>query len=308
MDIKMVKIGVCGGGVSSEREISLCSSNEAFKALKRQGCNAVFIDINTRDKDVLKSLFVSNDLDLVFLALHGEFGEDGQIQAILEELDLPYTGSGVQASRLAMDKIKSKEALAAAGILCAGHCLWQKNKGLSGQVRFPCVVKPCLGGSSIGISIVKQESQLAAAIEKASAFDERLLIEDFIEGREFTVGVFDEKVLPVIEIVPKSVYFDFDAKYSDGLVEFVVPADLPQETYKNIQAAALSTHQAIGCRHFSRIDIRLGKDNIPYVLELNAIPGLTTHSLLPLAAKANGISFDQLILGMAKMALNKVRV
>lgn len=305
--LKDVKVGVLGGGVSSEREISLLSANEAYKAFRRKNIETVFIDITTQEKAKVKELVSSSDIDLAFIALHGEFGEDGKIQEILEELDVPYTGSGSHASYLAMDKIASKEIFIKKDIPTAVFTIYEKGRSMEDlalNLKYPAVVKPFFAGSSVGVFIVRNRQELKAAADKALALQSKILIEDYIEGREFTVGIFEDKALAVVEIVLKSGYFDFTTKYSDGLAEFMAPANLDKDVYKKIQDTALAAHCALGCRHFSRVDIRLGPDNVPYVLEVNSIPGLTTHSLLPLSAKCCGIEFDELIIRMAQLALD----
>jgi len=309
MDIlKDIKIGVLGGGVSSEREISLLSANEACKALRRNNIETVFIDITVSEKEKVKEMILSSNIDLAFIALHGEFGEDGKIQEILEEFDMPYTGSGSYASYLAMDKIASKEIFIKEGIPTAGFTIYEAGRpieNLALNLKYPAVVKPFFAGSSVGVFIVRNKLELETAIKKAVALQSRIIIEDYIEGREFTVGIFEDRPLSVVEIVLKSGYFDFTTKYSDGLAQFIAPAKLDKVVYKKIQDTALAAHCALGCKHFSRVDIRLGCDNIPFVLEVNSIPGLTTHSLLPLSAKCCGIDFDELIIRMAQLALDE---
>ncbi|MCK9615716.1 MAG: D-alanine--D-alanine ligase [Candidatus Omnitrophica bacterium] len=308
MDIlKDIKVGVLGGGVSSEREISLLSANEAYKALRKNSTETVFIDITVSQNEKVKEIILASNIDLAFIALHGEFGEDGKIQKILEELNIPYTGSGSLASYLAMDKIASKEIFIKNGIPTAGFIVYEHNhsiKELASNLKYPLVVKPFFSGSSVGVSIVRNKIELERALKNALLLQPKIIIEDYIEGREFTVGILEDKPLAVVEIVLKSEYFDFTTKYSDGLAEFIAPAKLDKTIYKKIQDIALAAHCALGCKHFSRVDIRLGSDCVPYVLEVNSIPGLTTHSLLPLCAKCCGIDFDELIIRMAQLALD----
>ncbi|MFA5008650.1 MAG: D-alanine--D-alanine ligase [Candidatus Omnitrophota bacterium] len=305
--LKDIKVGVLGGGVSSERAISLLSANEAYKALRRNNIETVFIDIATPQKEKVKEIILLSNIDLAFIALHGEFGEDGKIQEILEELDIPYTGSGSRASYLAMDKIASKEIFIKKAVPTAGFVVYESGclaEDLFPKLKYPAVVKPFFSGSSVGVFIVRNKAELETALKKAIALQPKIIIEDYIEGREFTVGIFEDTPLSVVEIVLKNGYFDFTTKYSDGLATFVAPACLDKAVYKKIQDTALAAHRALGCRHFSRVDIRLGCGCIPYVLEVNSIPGLTTHSLLPLSAKCCGINFDELIIRMAQLALN----
>ncbi|MDD4182916.1 MAG: D-alanine--D-alanine ligase [Candidatus Omnitrophica bacterium] len=309
MDIlKDIKVGVLGGGVSSEREISLLSANEAYKALRKNNIETVFIDITVSEKEKVKEMILSSNIDLAFIALHGEFGEDGKIQEILEELDMPYTGSDAKASYLAMDKIASKEIFIKNGIATAGFAVYEAGQSIEDlalNLKYPAVVKPFFAGSSVGVFIVRNKIELGFALKEAVTLQPRVIIEDYIEGREFTLGIFEDKPLAVVEIVLKSGYFDFTTKYSDGLADFIAPAKLDKTVYRKIQDTALAAHYALGCKHFSRVDIRLGCDSVPFVLEVNSIPGLTTHSLLPLSAKCCGIDFDELIINMAQLALNE---
>lgn len=309
MDITKLKVGVLGGGVSLEREVSLISAGNAFDSLRNQKVNSVFIDINTRDPQIIKKTILSQDVNLVFIGLHGEFGEDGQIQQILEQMRIPYTGSGPKASFYAMDKITSKQIFIKYNIPTANFSVGLANQTPSKIIDFPVVVKPNYGGSSIGMSIVNKQADLAKALKAAflaqpanSSGEPKVLIEEFIEGRELTVGIINDTPLAVVEIVPKRGWYDYQNKYGDNTVDFLVPAKLPFGAYGLVQQTALQAHKALGCRDFSRVDIRLDKENIPYVLEVNSIPGLTSHSLLPLSAKACGIEFDQLIMNMIKTA------
>jgi D-alanine-D-alanine ligase len=304
MELKSIKIGVLGGGVSREREISLVSAKAAFGALQKNNLDVVFIDIATSQKEKVKYLISSCDLDLAFIALHGRFGEDGQIQKILEELDIPYTGSGSKASLLAMDKVRSKDIFVKSAISTPNYMVCLDKESIPESVKYPVVVKPDFEGSSLGVSIVDKKSDLGPAVNEAFSHGGRVIIEDYIEGRELTVGILDEKPLAVVEIIPKKGFYDFKTKYSDiDCPDYVVPAKLDEGICTRVQELGLLAHKALGCRHFSRADIRLGRDNVAYVLEVNSIPGLTSHSLLPLAAGACGMSFDKLILKMVELAL-----
>jgi len=299
-----IRVGVLGGGVSFEREVSLLSAQGAFSALKEKAINTVFIDIATKEENEIKKMLSDYDLGVAFIALHGEFGEDGKIQKILEDLGIPYTGSGPKASFLAMDKVSSKKAFIEKGIPTPDFCVLGKGQDLNIDIKYPVVVKPYFAGSSIGVSIVTQKEDLSQALDKAFAFQDTVILEDYIPGRELTVGILEEKPLAVVDIIPGQGYYDFNAKYSDVATQFVAPAQLAPEIYRRVQELGLAAHRALDCRHFSRVDIRLGLDNVPYILELNSIPGLTTHSLLPLSAKACGIDFGELIAKMTTLALN----
>ena len=307
------KVGVLMGGPSSEREISLKSGQAVLSALLESGLDAVGIDIITDNARENTRLLKDNHLDCVFIALHGRFGEDGTVQQLLEELNLPFTGSGVEASCLAMDKIGSLDIFRKQG-LCVPKSLsleiaaYQKSRDFKNELGFPVVVKPANHGSSIGLSIVENEEGIIGGIELAFQFDRRIIIEEYIKGRELTVGILDELPLPVIEIIPKRKFFDFAAKYQAGLTEYIAPAHLETRISGIVQDAALSAHKALGCFGCSRADIILGEDNLPYLLEVNTIPGMTATSLLPKAAKCMGIGFNQLCLKLLELAYEKAKV
>ena len=299
-----IRVGVLGGGVSSEREISLLSAQSTLTALKGKEVETVFIDISTPNEKEIKEMVTNSRLDIAFLALHGEFGEDGKIQQILDDLKIPYTGSGPKASLLAMDKLASKKIFIEKSIPTANFCVLCKGQELKEEIKYPTVVKPHFAGSSIGVSIVDKKEDLGPALDKAFALQDLVILEDYIAGREVTVGILEDKPLAVVEIIPRRGHYDFDAKYSDSETQFIVPANLSKDIYEKVQRIALAAHRALGCRHFSRVDIRLSTDNIPYVLEVNSIPGLTSHSLLPLSAKACGVDFGELITKMVTLAIN----
>lgn len=306
-DLGNLKVGVLGGGVSLEREISLISAQEVFMALQRRKIETVFIDISTSHENEIKELVISKNIDIAFIALHGEFGEDGKIQKIMEDLDMPYTGSRPKASYQAMDKIASKNIFLKRGVPTAYFSVCYDINKVPKNLSFPLVVKPYFTGSSIGVSIVDTGAGLKIALEKAFSYQNKVILESYIEGKELTVGILEEKPLAVVEIIPKKGYFDFQSKYTDGLTEFITPANLRGSVYRRVQEIALAAHCVLGCRHFSRVDIRLSKEGIPYVLEVNSIPGLTSHSLLPLSAKHGGIEFDELIFKMLMLANNEKR-
>ena len=307
------RVGVLIGGPSSEREISLKSGQAVLSALLESGLDAVGIDIITDNGRENRRLLKDHHLDCVFIALHGRFGEDGTVQQLLEELNLPFTGSGVEASCLAMDKIGSLDIFRKQG-LCVPKSLsleiaaYQKSRDFKNELGFPVVVKPANHGSSIGLSIVENEEGIIGGIELAFQFDKRIIIEEYIKGRELTVGILDELPLPVIEIIPKRKFFDFAAKYQAGLTEYIAPAHLETRISGIVQDAALSAHKALGCFGCSRADIILGEDNLPYLLEVNTIPGMTATSLLPKAAKCIGIGFNQLCLKLLELAYEKAKV
>jgi D-alanine-D-alanine ligase len=306
------KVGVLMGGPSSEREISLKSGKAVLSALLDSGIEAVGIDIVTDNVEENIRLLKGFNLNGVFIALHGRFGEDGSIQEILEKINLPYTASGVAASRLAMDKINSLKILKTAGLLVPKsrfieRSVYEKTKTFKNDLGLPLVVKPSNHGSSIGLSLVESKQGLSAAIELAFQFDQHIIVEEFISGRELTVGVLGDEALPAIEIVPKAKFFDFEAKYHAGLTEYIVPAVLEEAVLKNVQKAALQAHKLLGCFGCSRTDIILSKDGSAYILEVNTIPGMTETSLLPKAAKVVGIDFNHLCIKLLELAYAKTK-
>jgi len=301
------KVGVLMGGPSSEREISLKSGKAVFLALIEAGVEAVVIDITTDNRQENFNLLKKYDLDCAFIALHGRFGEDGVIQEILEKLNLPFTASGVKASQLAMDKIGSLEIFSQNGLYVPKSqflekSAYRKEKVFRSQLKYPLVVKPANHGSSIGLSLVESDRQLPTAMELAFEFDEHIIIQEYISGRELTVGILDELALPVIEIIPHNKFFDFAAKYQDQLTQYIIPAVLDKKIALEIQQMALKAHKLLNCYGCSRVDFILDKDNCPYILEVNTIPGMTSTSLLPKAAKIVGINFSQLCLKLLKLA------
>ena len=303
-------IGVLMGGPSSEREISLKSGKAVFEALQSLNLDVSAVDINTDSPQDNEKLITSKKIDCAFIALHGRFGEDGQIQGILERMKIPYTGSGVRASQLAMDKIASRSIFESHGLRVPRYQILEKHSfggglKLDPRLSLPFVIKPVTQGSSIGLSIIREEGRLKEAIELAFTFDERVLLEEYIRGREMTVGILKQQSLPIIEIIPKNPFFDFEAKYQPGMTEYVVPASLEEGIAKKISAAALSAHQLLGCKGFSRVDMILSDADEAIVLEVNTIPGLTKMSLLPKAARAAGIEFSALCLELIKNAYEK---
>ncbi|MDD5130092.1 MAG: D-alanine--D-alanine ligase [Candidatus Omnitrophica bacterium] len=308
MEIKEFgRIGVLMGGPSSEREISLKSGKAVFSALKDAGAEAVAIDITTDSFQDNIELLGKYGLNCAFIALHGRFGEDGVIQSILEQMQLPFTASGVKASKLAMDKIGSLKIFAQGG-LCVPKSEFLKKSDYRKQnfsvnnLGFPLVVKPANHGSSIGLSLVEAAGQLPAAIELAFEYDEHIVIQEYVAGRELTVGILNEMALPVIEIIPHSKFFDFTAKYQDVSTQYIVPAVLESHVASRIQREALAAHKLLGCYGCSRVDFILAKNGCAYILEINTIPGMTATSLLPKAAKVAGIDFTQLCLKLLESA------
>ena len=293
--MKSKKIGVLFGGLSAEREVSLKSGAAVHQALVASGYNAVTIDVGRDVAEVLKR----EGIEAAFIALHGRYGEDGCIQGLLELLQIPYTGSGVLASALAMHKLYSKQAFAASGILTAPFRCYRRGENvILADLPFdlPFVVKPVQEGSSVGISIIKEEAQLAGALQLAFRYDEEILVEQYIKGQEVQVGILEDRPVGAIEIVPKNEFYDFEAKYTDGMAEHIFPARLKVTLYEKAQQIGLAAHRALGCTGYSRVDLLVTPDGDCYVLEVNTLPGMTALSLLPeIAAKGAGLSFEALV-------------
>lgn len=306
--MKSKKIGVLYGGLSAEREVSLKSGAAVHKALVSQGYNAVAIDVGRDLADVLKR----EGVEAAFIALHGRYGEDGCVQGLLELLQIPYTGSGVLASALAMHKLYSKQTFAASGILTAPFRCYRRDEPVKPAdlpFKLPLVVKPVQEGSSVGISIVKDEADLAKALELAFCHDDEILVEQFIKGQEVQVGIIEDRAVGAIEIVPKNEFYDFEAKYTDGMAEHIFPARLEESLYKKAQQIGLSAHRALGCRGYSRVDLLVTPAGDCYVLEVNTLPGMTALSLLPeIAAKGAGMSFETLVSRIIESAALSIKV
>lgn len=281
------KIAVLCGGMSSEREVSLRSGKNCFEALKRLGYeNTCLIDV---DRNIVKNL-TDNGVELAFIALHGKYGEDGCIQGLLEILGIPYTGCGVKASAVCMDKEFTKRIVQTQGIPVI--------PSLETVTEFPVMVKPVCEGSSIGMSKVNSSEELEKAISEAKKYGTGVIIEKFLEGQSITVGVLDideETVAtPILELRVKSGWYDYEAKYTKGLTEFILPAELSPELTKEIQSLAVKAHHAVEAKGMSRVDFIVSNEK-PYLLEINTIPGMTDLSDLPAQAKAMGIEYDQLV-------------
>ena len=302
MRIEPEKYGIVGvllGGPSAERDISLKSGRAVSRALRDLGLTVIEIG----EYEEVRDGVAAYDLDLAFIALHGRFGEDGEVQEFLEGLNIPYTGSGIKASRLAMDKILSYQIFKSAGLIIPEYIVFEAgNNPSSPPFSLPVVVKPAREGSSIGLSLVREPGQFMDAISRAREHDERIIAEKYIPGRELTVSILDGESLPVIEIIPDSPFFDYEAKYIKGRSKFVVPADFPGKVYREAQRVGLAAHRALGCYAYSRADIILGEDGNLYLLEVNSIPGFTATSLLPQAARAAGIDFPELCLKLLDLA------
>ena len=289
--MKRLRIAVLMGGPSAEREVSLQSGKMVAEALRPSG--AIVIPVVVEGPEFA----VPANTDVAFIALHGTFGEDGQVQRILEERGVTFTGSDAEASARAFDKSVAKEYFLAAGIPTPATF-----DELS-EVKFPVVVKPARQGSSVGITVVRHREELATACAKARSFDERIVIEQFIRGRELTVGILGNRELPIVEIRTPSGFFGYHEKYTAGAAEEVVPAPLDSMLTIQTQRYARLAHERLGCRDFSRVDLMLSDRGELFVLEVNTIPGMTQNSLLPKAAKAARIEMTDLCVRMVEMAL-----
>lgn len=286
------RIGVLMGGLSSEREISLKTGNLVAASLTRKGYDVVPIDVG-RD---LPYRLDDEEIEAAFIALHGRYGEDGCVQGLLEVMGIPYTGSGVAASAICMDKLLSKRMFEYHGIPTPKFFLYRRDDGEDlPAVRYPVVVKPCREGSTIGVSIVSKGSDLPPAVENALQYGDEVIIEEYIAGMEVTAGILDDTPLPLVEIIPERGFYDFSAKTTAGMAEYVVPARLSPSLCEGIQAIALKTHKALGCCYVSRVDFRIDPAGHLSVLEVNTVPGMTETSLLPRAAGEAGIGYDDLV-------------
>ena len=296
------KIAVLMGGPGSEREVSLASGKAVLKALLDLGLNAVAVDVTS------PQFQLPVGTDLAFNVIHGTFGEDGWLQEILEGMGVPYTGAGVKSSRLAFDKNLAKAAFIAHAVPTPRSEIIDLAKGQRlPSFPVPFVVKPPREGSSVGVHIVHQPADAQAAIADAAKYSSEILIEEFISGRELTVGILNDVPLPIIHIVPPAGVYDMASKYpwlsgAQGS-EYLCPADLDLETTMAVQAAALAAHRSLGIEIYSRVDVLLDAENRPFVLEANTIPGMTETSLLPKAAAAVGISFPELCKTIAELSL-----
>jgi D-alanine-D-alanine ligase len=302
-------IGVLMGGYSSEREISLRSGYAVAQALAGAGYSVQSIDITTSDRNKIVETIKNAGIDVAFIALHGRLGEDGQIQTILEEMGIPYTGSGPLASQKAFNKITAQTAFKNAGLpipenfyITDGQLTHFKDV-FAVLKKLPFVVKSACEGSSIGVYMVRHPSGWESALRDALALGPYVVVEKFIKGREVTAGVFDKEALPLVEIITKNSLFDFNSKYQKGMTEYAVPAALPEELTKKIQSMAVEAYETLGCEGFARVDVRIDESGRPYILEINTIPGFTETSLFPKAAAKAGYSFLQVCEKLIDLAL-----
>ncbi|MDR2425700.1 MAG: D-alanine--D-alanine ligase [Endomicrobium sp.] len=297
--LKNKKIGVLYGGTSSEREISLKSGKAVINALKKMKFKVAAIDVDKNAAEKIKK----EKIDIAYVALHGQHGEDGTIQGMLEVMGIPYTGCGVFASSASMDKNISKLLFNCAGILTPDWFVLRKYERINEIKTYPVVVKPANQGSAIGISIVKKASEFAAAAKTAFKYGNEVIVEQFIKGKEITVGVLDGKSLPAVEIMPKGKFYDYKSKYAKGGSKHIIPARISKEMHNLAARAAEKVYKLFKCKAVCRVDMIIDRDEKIWVLENNTIPGMTETSLLPDEAKVSGIKFEELILKIIECSL-----
>lgn len=298
------KIGILTGGESSEREISLKTCEAVENACQDLGYNTVQLVLDGEANKLVQKL---HGIDFVFIALHGGKGENGVMQGFLDSLDIPYNGSGVLASALGMEKSLTKQLARSFGIQTPDWKMFtdinESKKYIPNE--FPIVVKPSADGSTIGLSIVKNQAEIAEAVELADKFDGNILIENYIKGRELTVTIIGQKVFPIIEIIPRHKFYDYECKYEKGMSEYICPAELPMTLTDKIQNIALEVFNILQCSGYARADFLLDKDNNPWFLEINTLPGMTATSLVPKSAMIAGVSFNNLIQMIINESLKK---
>lgn len=308
-------IAVLMGGRSLERDVSLRTGRRVAHALQELEYRVVELDVDDNLVPALKEL----SPDLVYIALHGKFGEDGTIQELLELMDIPYTGPGVYSSAVGFNKPLSKEIFLREGIptppfFVLSAATFQEMGGrhaleyVAEKIGFPLVVKPAAQGSALGVRLASSPAELPRAIQSSLHYDDRVLLEKYIKGTEVAVSIIgneEPEALPPVETIPHAKFFDFESRYTPGLTEYYCPARLDEAVTEKVVETAVRTHKALGCQNVSRVDIIVGEGGTPYVLELNISPGMTETSLLPLAAAAAGMGFRELVNRLVKLALEK---
>lgn len=295
------KIAVLCGGRSRERDISLRSGENVYRAIKRLGLEPVKIDV----AEDCPAQLINAGVDLAYIALHGKYGEDGCIQGMLESMGIPYTGSGVLASAIGMNKVTTKRILLAEQIATPAFLLIRRGEEREScrqaeeAIGFPLVVKPVEEGSSISISIVRDRASLLAKVREVLQLYRSVFVEKYVAGVEVTTGILEEEgrpvALPVLELVPVNEFYDYDAKYTAGKTEFILPANLDEKIYRDVQDLAVRVHNTVGCRGLSRVDAIVDGDNRIWTIEINTLPGMTETSDLPAQAAEAGIGFDDLV-------------
>lgn len=293
------KVAVLFGGKSAEREVSLKSGGGVLAALLRQGVDAHAFDPADRPLDDLRAF------DRVFIALHGKYGEDGTIQGALELMGIPYTGPGVMASAIGMDKWRTKLLWQAAGLPIPDYAMIDADAdfdAIETRFGFPMFVKPACEGSSLGVTMVKKPGQLSAAYEEAAQYHDMVMVEKAILGGEYTTAILGETALPIIKIEPATEFYDFEAKYNRNDTRYLCPCGLPAKQEAEIRALSLRAYEVLGARGWGRVDFLMDADGKPYLLEVNTSPGMTDHSLVPMAARVAGMDYDTLVLEILRRA------
>lgn len=293
------KVAVLSGGRSGEREVSIKSGSGVLAALKRQGVDAHAFDPAERSLDELRGY------DCAFIALHGKYGEDGTIQGALELMGIPYTGPGVMASAIGMDKWRCKLLWQAVGLPVPDYAILTADSdfdAIEASLGLPVFVKPACEGSSLGITMVKNPGQLSAAYEVAARYHDMVLVEKALLGGEYTTAILGEQALPIIKIEPATEFYDYEAKYNRNDTRYRVPCGLPAAREAEIRKLCFEAYRVIGARGWGRVDFLLDSDGRPYLLEVNTSPGMTDHSLVPMAARAEGMDYDALVLEILKLA------
>ncbi|MDX1699826.1 MAG: D-alanine--D-alanine ligase [Melioribacteraceae bacterium] len=324
MDKRNIRIAVIVGGASPEREVSKQSGKAIYEAVCNLGYNVKIIDpaLGANQPSHIEDFFTSkdtfsldtknyikvinsdlfNDVDLALIALHGKWGEDGTVQSLFELRGINYSGSGVLGSSLSMDKARSKVMFKHFGVSTPKWIRVEKNTSIQdiadeidASLNNPSIVKPNDQGSTLGLTKCLSKEDLNDAFELAYTYSDVILIEEFIEGREIAVGIIGDRILPLLEIVPKHEIYDYECKYTDGMSEYIVPAELDQEVEENLKYQSKLAYNSLGCENYGRVDFRLTKEGEIFCFEVNTLPGMTNHSLLPKMAKADGIEFEELI-------------
>ena len=288
------RVAVLMGGVAAEREISLNSGNAVYQALLRNGVDALAIDVQTTALQALEN----TKIDRVFNMLHGRGGEDGVLQALLDTLAIPYSGSGVLASALSMDKLRTKLCWQGAGLTTPKWFLIQQKSDIEkciAQLGFPVIVKPALEGSSLGMSRAENQDELYSAWQEAAQYQCAVYAEAWVQGEEYTVGVLKGEALPIIRLQTPNVFYDFDAKYRADTTQYHCPSGLSAEIERTLAELALESCQVLGVTGWGRVDLFIDEQQQVQLIEINTVPGMTDHSLVPMAAKQAGISFDELV-------------
>ncbi|MEQ1545137.1 D-alanine--D-alanine ligase [Methyloglobulus sp.] len=288
------RVAVLMGGSAAERKVSLKSGAAVFEALKSQGVDVVAIDVTGSPIDVL----VGKKVDRVFNIIHGRGGEDGVLQAVLEVLGIPYTGSGVMASALSMDKMRTKLCWLGYGLVTPKWYLLKSTDDLDvciERLGFPVIVKPANEGSSIGMSKANNRDELAKALQVAAEFDCDIFAESWVLGKEYTVGLLNGEALPVIRLETPNAFYDYEAKYNSNTTKYHCPSGLNIEQEKQLQQLALKAGEVVGIKGWARVDVFIDESDQPQLIEINTVPGMTDHSLVPMAAKQAGIEFDELV-------------